>query len=91
MRIDNLKYLIVVFITCLVASCDKEKDLGTPAEEAIIITSIAVAETPFNADAETICLLRNQELQLNAPPAQGGSPTVEFPGRITRPSLLPGR
>lgn len=66
MRIDNLKYLIVVFITCLVASCDKEKDLGTPAEEAIIISSIIVAETPYNADATTIYLLRNQELQLDA-------------------------
>lgn len=67
MKIDNLKYLIVAFITIfMAASCDKDKDFGTPAEEAIIITSIAVAETPFNADAETICLLRNQELQLNA-------------------------
>lgn len=66
MKINSLKYLIVAFITFfMAASCEKDKDFGTPAEGAIIITSIAVAETPFNADAETICLLRNQELQLN--------------------------
>ena len=44
----------------MAASCEKDKDIGTTAEEAIIIKSIAVAETPFNADAETICLLTNQ-------------------------------
>ncbi len=68
-----LSLLAVLFVT----SCDKEKDFGSPAEEAIAISSITVAETPYNADAETICLLTNQDLQLNTivSPAEG----VTFP------------
>lgn len=78
MEIDNLKYLIVAFITIfMAASCEKDKDFGSPADEAIAISSITVEETPYNADVQTICLLTNQELQLNTivSPAEG----VTFP------------
>lgn len=66
MKINKLIYFIASFIAVFnLVGCEKEKDFGDTGEEAITISSITVAETPFNADAETICLLTNQELQLN--------------------------
>lgn len=78
MKINKLIYFIASFVAILtIASCEKEKDFGNVGEEAITISSITVAETPYNADAGTICLLTNQELQLNTTvlPAEG----ITFP------------
>jgi uncharacterized protein YjdB len=75
MKIKNI--IIACIAIFAMISCDKEKDLGSPAEESIAISAINIAETDFDADAETICLLRGQELQLNytVSPAEG----VTFP------------
>ncbi|MDR0698617.1 MAG: Ig-like domain-containing protein [Tannerella sp.] len=74
----KVKNIITGFIVILaVAGCGKDKDLGSPAEEAIAISAINIGETAFDADAETICLLKGQEVQLNytVSPAEG----VAFP------------
>jgi uncharacterized protein YjdB len=78
MNKDILKTLIVLFVAAfIITSCEKDKDFGSPADEAIIISSIVIEETPYNADSTTICLLTNQELQLNITvlPAEG----ITFP------------
>ena len=78
MKINKLIYFIASLVAIFnIAGCEKEKDFGSVGEEAITISSITVAETPFNAGAETICLLTNQELQLNTTisPAEG----ITFP------------
>jgi uncharacterized protein YjdB len=78
MKINKLIYFIASFVAIFnIAGCEKEKDFGSVGEAAITISSITVAETPFNSDAETICLLTNQELQLNTTvsPAEG----ITFP------------
>jgi uncharacterized protein YjdB len=62
----KIKNIITGFIAIFaLISCDKDKDFGSPAEEAIVISAINIAETDFDADATTICLLKGQELQLN--------------------------
>jgi uncharacterized protein YjdB len=74
----KIKSIIASIIAILaVASCDKDKDLGSPAEEAIAISAINIEETDFDADATTICLLKGQEVQLNytISPAEG----ITFP------------
>jgi hypothetical protein len=78
MKFNNLKYLIFVCVAIFsLLGCDNDKDFGSPAEEAIIISAINVAETPYNIDSTTICLLKDQELKLNIEilPAEG----VTFP------------
>ncbi|MDR3217654.1 MAG: Ig-like domain-containing protein [Dysgonamonadaceae bacterium] len=66
MKLKNSQYVMVGFIAIFaVVSCDKDKDLGSPADEAIAISAINIEETDFDADATTICLLKGQELQLN--------------------------
>ncbi|MDR1119286.1 MAG: Ig-like domain-containing protein [Dysgonamonadaceae bacterium] len=74
----KIKNIIVGFIVIFaLISCDKDKDFGSPAEEAIAISEINIEATDYDADATTICLLKGQELQLNytALPAKG----VTFP------------
>ncbi|GHU79954.1 hypothetical protein FACS1894145_5250 [Bacteroidia bacterium] len=59
------------------AGCDEDKDLGTTAEEAIAISAITIEQTPYHSDETTLCLLKDQELQLNfaISPSEG----VTFP------------
>jgi uncharacterized protein YjdB len=63
MKIKNI--IIACIAIFAMISCDKDKDFGSPAEEAIAISTINIEATDFDADAETICLLKGQELQLN--------------------------
>lgn len=81
MKIINLKNLIFCLIAIsLMISCEKDKNLGNPAEEATILSSITIGQTAYNSDSTTIYLLKGQELQLNCTlaPSEG----VTFPDII---------
>lgn len=66
MKIINLKTFIVSLIaTLLLISCNNDKNFGSPANEATIISSITIEQTAYNSDPSTIYLLKGQVLQLN--------------------------
>lgn len=62
----NINYILgsIAFLLGL-TSCSDEKDMGGVLEEKFMIAAIDVASTPYDLDQETICLLKNAELQMS--------------------------
>ncbi len=79
MKLKSIKYWAagVAAAVFAAAACEKDKDFGNPVEEAIAISSITIPATSNHSDASTICLLKNEELQLSCTisPAEG----ITFP------------
>ena len=51
--------------TMVTTSCSDDKDFGGKMDEVTTISSITIAPTEYDVDKNTICLLRNTELQLS--------------------------
>lgn len=51
-------------VSLSIISCSDDKDLGATMTEVYPISSIAIDSTNYDASGDTICLLKNQTLQL---------------------------
>lgn len=60
-------------------SCDDDKDLGGKMDEVLTISSITIGNTEYDASDNTICLLKNQELQLSA---------LVLPENVSNPNIV---
>jgi len=63
---NNIKYILGILFTASLSmiSCADDKDLGSAMTESFPISSITISSTDYDAEGDTICMLRNQTLQL---------------------------
>lgn len=55
-----------IMAAVLMSSCSDDKDFGGKIDEILTISSIIIDNTDYDAGDNTICLLKNQELQLSS-------------------------
>lgn len=64
-RITYWGVALMLVTTMVTTSCSDGKDFGEKMDEVTTISSITIAPTEYDVDKNTICLLRNTELQLS--------------------------
>lgn len=64
-RITYWGVALMLVTTMVTTSCSDDKDFGEKMDEVTTISSITIAPTEYDVDKNTICLLRNTELQLS--------------------------
>lgn len=64
-RITYWGVALMLVTTMVTTSCSDDKDFGGKMDEVTTISSITIAPTEYDVDKNTICLLRNTELQLS--------------------------
>ena len=71
---------MVIMIILVLSSCSDDKNLGDPMSETITISSVTIAATSYDAKNDTICLLKNGELQLSCTvlPEEVSNPNVQW-------------
>lgn len=64
-RIIYWEGALMLVAAMAMTSCDDDKDFGGKMEGLTTISSISIAPTEYDVDKNTICVLRNTELQLS--------------------------
>lgn len=64
-RITYWGVALMLVAVAVTTSCSDDKDFGGKMDEVTTISSITIAPTEYDVDKNTICLLRNTELQLS--------------------------